>query len=73
MHAKGIRDQILHEVQIDFQSAEVDSKQGKFIKRGDFAKVEKAIPEYKSRGITTLYLMGVLERDNNAKKDSYTN
>ncbi len=35
------------------------------MKRGDFNKVEKSIEQYRRRGITALYLMGVLERDNN--------
>lgn len=65
VHAKGIRDHIFHEVYVDYQNAEIDHKEGKFVKRGDFAKVEKSIDSYKKRGITALYLMGVLERDNN--------
>ncbi len=65
MHAKGIRDQIFHEVYVDYQNAEIDTKEGKFIKRGDFSKIEKSIETYKKRGITSLYLMGCLERDNN--------
>jgi hypothetical protein len=65
VHAKGIRDQIFHEVQVDYQNAEVDTKEGKFIKRGDFSKLEKSIDTYKKRGITALYIMGALERDNN--------
>jgi hypothetical protein len=64
VHAKGVRDHIFHEVQVDFQNAEVDTKEGKFIKRGDFQKVEKSIESYKKRGINALYLMGALERDN---------
>ena len=35
------------------------------VKRGDFSKVEKSIEAFKKRGITTLYMMGVLDRDNN--------
>jgi hypothetical protein len=66
VHAKGIRDQIFHEVQVDYQNAEIDTQEGKFLKRGDFSKVEKAIDSFKKRGITTLYMMGVLERDNNS-------
>ena len=65
VQAKGMRDHIFHEVYVDFQNAEVDSKEGIFIKRGDFFKLEKSIDSYKKRGITALYLMGVLERDNN--------
>ena len=40
VHAKGIRDQIFHEVQVDYQNAEIDTQEGKFLKRGDFSKVE---------------------------------
>ena len=50
---------------MDCQNAEIDTKEGKFTKRGDFSKVERAIEQYRKRGITALYLMGVLERDNN--------
>jgi hypothetical protein len=51
---------------VDYQGAEIDTKDGgKLIKRGDFSKVEKSIEQYRRRGITALYLMGVLERDNN--------
>jgi hypothetical protein len=60
-----MRDHIFHEVYVDYQSAQIDTKEGKFIKRGDFSKVEKSIDGYKKKGITALYLMGVLERDNN--------
>ena len=65
VHAKNVRDQIFHEVYVDYQSAEIDTKEGRFVKRGDFSKVEKSIEQYRRRGITALYLMGVLERDNN--------
>ena len=73
VHAKGIRDHIFHEVYVDYQNAEIDSKQGKFVKRGDFSKVEKSIDSYKKRGITALYLMGVLERDNYQYLNKNTN
>jgi hypothetical protein len=66
VHAKGIRDHIFHEVLVDYQSAEVNTKEGRFVKRGDFSKVEKSLDGYKKRGITALYLMGALERDNNS-------
>jgi molybdenum cofactor biosynthesis enzyme MoaA len=36
VHAKGMRDQVFHEVNVDFQDAQVDAKENKFIKRGDF-------------------------------------
>lgn len=51
-----MRDHIFHEVYVDYQNAEVDTKAGKFVKRGDFLKLEKSIEQYKKRGITTLYL-----------------
>lgn len=65
VHAKGIRDHIFHEVYMDYQGAEIDTKENRFVKRGDFGKLERALDAYKKRGITALYLMGVLERDNN--------
>lgn len=34
------------------------------MKRGNFSNVEKAIDGYRKKGITAIYLMGVLERDN---------
>lgn len=73
VHAKGMRDHIFHEVYVDYQSAEVDTIEGKFVRRGDFSKVEKSIDSYKKRGITALYLMGVLERDNNPILNKSTN
>lgn len=51
----------------------MDSKEGKFIKRGDFQKLEKSLDSYKKRGITSLYLMGVLERDNYPFLNKMTN
>jgi hypothetical protein len=42
----------------------VDFKNKTFLKRGKFEDVEKAIPKYKESGISSLYLMGCLERDN---------
>lgn len=44
----------------------MNTKEGRFVKRGDFSKVEKSLDGYKKRGITALYLMGALERDNNS-------
>ena len=73
VHAKGMRDHIFHEVYVDYQNADIDTKEGRFIKRGDFSKVEKSIDLYKKRGITALYLMGVLERDNNSYMNQSVN
>jgi hypothetical protein len=49
---------------VDYQDAEVDTEHNKFIKRGNFKTIEQSIPTYKKKGISALYLMGVLERDN---------
>jgi hypothetical protein len=68
-----MKDHSFHEVQVDFQDAEVDTTKGTFIKRGNFAKVEKSIDGYKKRGITALYLMGTLERDNYPFLNKMTN
>lgn len=62
MHAKGLKDHIFHEVQVDFEDAVTENN--KFKKRGNFETVAKAIDGYKKKGITALYLMGALERDN---------
>lgn len=73
MHAKGMKDHIFHEVCVDYQDADIDSKLGKFIKRGSFKNIEQSIPSYKKKGITALYLMGALERDNYPVKEKGSN
>lgn len=42
----------------------MDTKLNKFITRGTFKNIEESIPGYKKKGISTLYVMGALERDN---------
>ena len=42
------------------------------VKRGNFRKVKDKLEHYKNVGINTLYLMGVLERDNGIQVDSYS-
>lgn len=64
VHAKGIRDQCFHEVQIDYQDARIDYVNQTFTQRGSFMDVANAIESYKDQGVTALYLMGVFERDN---------
>lgn len=59
VHAKGLRDQIFHEVQVDYQDAKVDTVNSKFIQRGDFKTVRNALGKYKQQGITALHLTGV--------------
>ena len=59
VHAKGIRDSCFHEVQVDYQDAEIDHRNQTFARRGTFADVERSIGAYKEQGVTALYLMGV--------------
>lgn len=46
VHSKGIRDQSFHEVQIDYQDAQIDKSLNMFVKRGTFEDVERNIPHY---------------------------
>ena len=64
VHARGMRDHSFHEVQVDLQDARVDKQENQFIQRGTFADVERNVGNYAKQGITALYLMGTLERDN---------
>lgn len=73
VHTKGMRDQSMHEVQIDYQGAEIDKTKNTFIKRGTFTDVERSIEGYANQGITSLYLMGTLERDNYPFLNNYSN
>jgi hypothetical protein len=73
VHSRGIRDQSFHEIQIDYQNAKVDPNQNQFVQRGTFKEVESSIENYARQGITALYLMGTLERDNYPFLSNYTN
>ena len=64
VHAKGIRDETFHEVQIDNQDCKVDYTNQTYQKRGTFEDVEKALSNYQESGVSCLYLMGVFQRDN---------
>ena len=64
VHARGMRDHSFHEVQIDYQDARIDKNTNQFVQRGTFMDVENSIPNYAKQGISALYLMGTLERDN---------
>jgi len=44
-----------------------------FIQRGTFKDVERNMQNYSRQGITSLYLMGTLERDNYPFQNKYTN
>ncbi|KAK8803691.1 hypothetical protein WA158_001385 [Blastocystis sp. Blastoise] len=59
---KGINEEVLHEVLIDLEGIQVDKEANKIIRTGDFNTVCQKIDHYKELGITTLYLMGALQR-----------
>ena len=59
-----MREHSFHEIQIDYQNAQIDKSQNAFIRRGSFKDVEDEIPSLARQGISSLYLMGTLERDN---------
>ena len=66
-----MRDQCFHEVQVDYQNAEVDYQNYTFARRGTFKDVERAMGAYKEQGVTALYLMGVFQRDNAEITNAY--
>lgn len=72
MHARGIRDHTFHEVQVDQVGAKYEKNERSFIKRGTFADVENKLDDLKSQGVSALYLMGTLERDNGAFLNKYS-
>lgn len=72
MHARGMRDHTFHEVQVDYQNATYDKNEKRFVRRGSFADVEAGIDEYARQGVTALYVMGTLERDNGAFLNKYS-
>jgi glycosidase len=72
VHARGIRDHTFHEVQVDHVGAEYDKAGRGFTRRGNFADVEAKIDDLKSQGVSALYLMGTLERDNGAFLNKYS-
>ena len=69
---KDIRDLSAHEVFPDLINAEIDKNQGRIIKRGNFKTLENNLEELHNRFINCLYIMGVLERDNNIAYDEET-
>jgi len=73
VHARGMREHSFHEVQIDYQDAKIDKNLNQFTQRGTFLDVENNIENYAKQGISALYLMGTLERDNYPFQSSYSN
>lgn len=70
VHYDGVRNTVMHEVFIDHQDAKFEDNKVK--KRGTFAHVQKSLDSYSKKGYNTLYLMGVLERDNEKKYNPMT-
>lgn len=56
----------LHEVFIDQHGCEFDKQTGKLTNRGSFASVTSSLTALRDKGVTTIYLMGALSRDNGA-------
>lgn len=71
VHARGMRDHSFHEIQVDLQDAKVDKTENTFIQRGTFRDVAANMSNYQQQGISALYLMGSLERDNYPFKSNY--
>uniref|UniRef100_A0A0G4I0G9 Starch synthase n=1 Tax=Chromera velia CCMP2878 TaxID=1169474 RepID=A0A0G4I0G9_9ALVE len=61
---QGLEEEQLHEVFIDQHQARWEQQSGEIIARGTFASVAASLNDWKERGITTVYLMGALARDN---------
>lgn len=67
-----MRDHSFHEVKIDYQDARVDKGTNHYIQRGTFNDVANAVPKYAQQGVSALYLMGTLERDNYPLTNQYS-
>ena len=67
-----MRDHTFHEVQVDHVNSQYDKQEKRFVKRGNFKDVESNLDHYKKQGVTALYLMGTLERDNGAFLNKYS-
>ena len=62
VHPK-FRNEVIHEVFVDIEGAVWDKNYGGPVQqRGTFSNIEKSLAEYQNYNITTLYVMGSLER-----------
>ena len=59
-----MREHTFHEIQVDYQNAQFDKNNNKFIRRGTFQDVALSMDEYAEQGVTAIYMMGTLARDN---------
>eukprot|EP00921_Rhytidocystis_pertsovi_P013784 GHVQ01022382.1.p1 GENE.GHVQ01022382.1~~GHVQ01022382.1.p1 ORF type:complete len:1848 (+),score=155.63 GHVQ01022382.1:2238-7781(+) len=57
-------DEQLHEIFVDQHDARWDSETGELNQRGTFASVSASLAKLQQCGVTTLYVMGSLSRDN---------
>ena len=64
VHNAALRTGTFHELFPDAHQADVDYKKKTFIHRGSFSSVTSMLPGLAKRGVSVLYLMGALERDN---------
>lgn len=66
VYRKNLDNERWHEIVIDLEGVQWDETQGKGVitKRGTFTEVSDTIEQFSEEGITSLYLLGVLERDN---------
>jgi len=65
-----VRSEQFHEVVVDLQDSAWDGDTGVLARRGTFETVRSALAGYKIDGITAIYLMGALERDNGSLTDA---
>ncbi|KAM9964867.1 hypothetical protein ACTFIW_004659 [Dictyostelium discoideum] len=61
VHPK-LREEIMHEVWVDLQDSVWDPYRGEMTKKGRIQNLIDALDHYHQEGITTLYVMGLLEK-----------
>ncbi|GAM27650.1 hypothetical protein SAMD00019534_108260 [Acytostelium subglobosum LB1] len=61
VHPK-LREEIMHEVWVDLQDAIWDPYRGEISKKGNIQSLIDALDKYHKDGVTTLYVMGILEK-----------
>eukprot|EP00918_Siedleckia_nematoides_P032278 GHVU01069865.1.p1 GENE.GHVU01069865.1~~GHVU01069865.1.p1 ORF type:complete len:995 (-),score=230.83 GHVU01069865.1:8-2992(-) len=61
---RGLESEQIHEVFVDQHGAKWDSSTGQLANRGNFATVAASLEKLGASGITSVYLLGALARDN---------
>lgn len=64
VYRAGVRSERFREVVVDLEGVEVNYREGKIERRGTFKDVRQQLPSYAADGVTSLCLIGALERDN---------